>query len=107
MFKLKLRTWQLTVSLLVICLGTIFIQWQTLPPEIPLWLSRPWGVDQLSGKYGVFWIPSLILSLQLVGIFLARLLKSDSFLVILILVTNGVSQVICTIAFIRIMTLIT
>lgn len=107
MFKIKLRTWQINISLLVICLGTIAIHWQTLPPEIPLWLGRPWGVDQLSGKYGIFWIPGLILFFQLVGTFLAKILKSDTFLVILILLTLTVSQVICTLSFIRIVTLIT
>ena len=107
MFKLKLRTWQLTVSLLVVSVGTIFLHWQTLPPEIPLWISRPWGIDQLSGKYGIFWIPGLILTFQIVGMIFAKLLKSDIFLVSIILVTVGVSQIVCTLAFIRIIMMIT
>lgn len=107
MFKLKLRSWQLTVSLLVICLGSILLQWELLPPEIPLWIGRPWGMDQLTGKLGVFWIPGLILVFQFMGVLLAKLLKSDKFLVSLILITIGIAQAVCTLAFIRIITLIT
>lgn len=106
MFKLKLRTWQLTVSLLVICFGTIALHWQLLPPEIPLWIGRPWGVDQLTSKLGVFWIPGLILFFQLIGTLFTKILKSDKFLISLILITIGVSQAVCTLAFIRIVTLI-
>lgn len=106
MFKLKLRSWQLMISLLVICFGTIVLHWRSLPPEIPLWIGRPWGVDQLTGKLGVFWIPGLILFFQLLGFLFAKILKSDKFLVSTILITIGISQVVCTLAFIRIITLI-
>lgn len=106
MFKLKLKTWQLTVSLLVICLGTIALHWKTLPPKIPLWIGRPWGIDQLSERYGIFWLPFLILLFQLTSITFSKLLKSDSFLSSLMLITSSVAQVVCALAFIRIITLI-
>ena len=31
--------------------------WQRLPPEVPLWYSRPWGENQLAHPLWLFLLP--------------------------------------------------
>jgi hypothetical protein len=87
-------------------MGTIFLHWQTLPREIPLWINRPWGIDQLAGKWEIFWIPTIILVIQFIGMVSVKLFRSDTFLSTLSLVTISISQVVCTLALIRIIALV-
>ena len=45
----------LLLSLLSIIL-LVFV-WQRLPPEVPLWYSRPWGESQLANSLWLFLLP--------------------------------------------------
>lgn len=96
----------MAITSLVASIGTLLMFWQYLPPEIPLWYGRPWGQDMLTPKLGLWWIPTIIMSLHILGINLSHLLKSDKLLVGLILATTSVSQVVCTLALLRIITII-
>lgn len=35
----------------------ILVRWQSLPPLVPLWYSRPWGADQLAHPVWLFILP--------------------------------------------------
>ncbi|MEK7119252.1 MAG: hypothetical protein AAB457_00535 [Patescibacteria group bacterium] len=35
----------------------IIMRWKLLPPAVPLWYSRPWGVEQLAGPLWLFLLP--------------------------------------------------
>lgn len=65
-------------NLAIIILQLIFIwYWYTdLPPEIPLFYSRPWGAEQLAGSSKVFLLPmfsfSTVLLNNLLAIFFLR-----------------------------------
>ena len=39
---------------------TFFIRIKTLPPQVPLFYSRPWGENQLADTWMVFLIPVLL-----------------------------------------------
>lgn len=35
----------------------IIMRWKLLPPAVPLWYSRPWGVEQLARPFWLFLLP--------------------------------------------------
>lgn len=51
-----------TFLLIISAFAIIIWQWNKLPPQVPLWYSRPWGDDQLAHPLWllVFPISSLI-----------------------------------------------
>jgi len=75
--NIKLINWLVILfSFLVIAL-----KWRALPPQIPLFYSRPWGEDQLAGKEMIFLIPVASFGISLINEILARvfLKKLDLF----------------------------
>jgi len=49
-----------TYSSLILCIFTICIplfSWRILPPYIPLWFSKPWGLERLASVYWLFLPP--------------------------------------------------
>jgi hypothetical protein len=46
------------VLFITLCsLAAIVLRWGKLPPVIPLWYSRPWGIDQLAQPIWIFILP--------------------------------------------------
>lgn len=51
------------IALFILSVGLLIWRFPVLPPEVPLWFSRPWGADQLASHYwlillpvsGIFW----------------------------------------------------
>lgn len=41
----------------IFSLAAIALRWNKLPPMVPLWYSRPWGIDQLALPYWLFILP--------------------------------------------------
>lgn len=83
------RAVQLSIVLLIVLSSeTVFIYYN-VPPQIPLWYSRPWGIEQLAPK-------SFLLFLAFCGITIALLhsvtasyfLKTDRLSAYLILWTG-------------------
>lgn len=58
----------------LVCLMMFFIliRWRFLPPEIPLFYSRPWGQDQLAQKVLIFILPGISILIFLVNNYLAN-----------------------------------
>lgn len=44
-------------SLFVLSLAFLAWRWTSLPPEVPLWYSRPWGATQLASPYWLILLP--------------------------------------------------
>lgn len=100
------KYWLVAICALVTDIGVLLMFWKYLPPEVPLWYGRPWGQDMLSPKFGLWWVPIIVICFHITGITLYRLLKTDSLLSGLILATTSVSQIVCTLALLRIITII-
>lgn len=47
----------------------IFLVWSRLPPELPLFYSRPWGKEQLTNPAGLWLLPGLSGLVFLVNLF--------------------------------------
>jgi len=50
----------------------IGVKWRALPPQIPLFYSRPWGEDQLAGKEMIFLIPITSFGISLINEILTK-----------------------------------
>lgn len=59
----KVNSWILISSVILFLLQTISIAiyFKRLPPEIPLFYSRPWGSQMLAGKAFIWLIPAMAL----------------------------------------------
>jgi hypothetical protein len=52
-----LWTSRITFFFIFMSLCVLLYFWKNLPPEIPLWYSKPWGVDRLANPYWLFLLP--------------------------------------------------
>lgn len=68
---LNSRLLRLTIILFLAQLVLIIWFYKDLPPEIPLYFSRPWGADWLTSTSSIFILPLLSLITLLVNYFLA------------------------------------
>ena len=46
------------IGLFVLSIGLLLWRFPVLPPQVPLWFSRPWGADQLASPYWLFLLPA-------------------------------------------------
>jgi len=49
----------------------IFLNWGRLPPQVPLFFSRPWGEKQLTPPWGLWLLPLVSFSVLIFNLFLA------------------------------------
>jgi len=71
------------ISLLFIIVmgGFLFIFYRQLPPQLPLFYSRPWGERQLVSPSTLLFLPSLSLVVLIVNILISRFLIAYPFLI--------------------------
>ncbi len=55
--------------------------WRFLPPEIPLFYSRPWGKDQLVNYPGIIILPAICLIVLFANMVVAQLAAQEETLV--------------------------
>jgi hypothetical protein len=57
----KLGLWNIRIGSMaaVVGYGMLVIFWKSIPPQIPLWYSKPWGLAQLEAPVWLFVIPTL------------------------------------------------
>ncbi len=79
-----------------------------LPPEIPLYYSRPWGLAQLTRPYSLFILPGFCLAALLINsAFVVLLLGKRKFLSLCLMWTNVIINVLSLITLFKIIFLIT
>ena len=104
--KLELWNWRVVTVGIVVGVGLVAIYWRSLPPEVPLLYSRPWGQDQLVSPYFLV-IPPVFSAI--VGIFLGWVASKsveEKLLPIIILVSSMVVQMITILGLVRIVMLV-
>lgn len=101
-----LTSWRITAAGIVISLGTLAMFWRQLPPLVPLWYNRPWGLDQLAPVWQLGMLPLFGLIIQLLTNLLIHFFKPEPFISKTALVVSGVAQVILTFGLLRIVLLI-
>lgn len=95
------------VSVVIIILGALLIgiQWQNLPPEVPLFFSRPWGEGQLTPTFYLFLPLGLSLVLLIVNSILVASFESI-FLKKVLIIGGLISAALAVITIVRIVFLI-
>ncbi len=92
----------------VIGTGTLIWHWRLLPPQVPLWYSRPWGNDRLAEP--IFLTVPILLSIIIYVSNLAAISKfagaHPMFARILLMTSIFVSALSCVMV-VRIVTLVT
>ncbi len=85
----------------------LFLKYNDLPSQIPIFYSLPWGESQLGNSSLIFILPSLsVLILFINNILAVYYLKSVPLISRLLVVFSLVSTVFCTITVYKIITLI-
>lgn len=78
-----------------------------LPPEIPLWFSRPAGQDQLADKVWLWLVPSLVSILLLINIrFAVKFWQKLNLLAQIILYSQLVSSILALIIIVKLLVLL-
>ena len=62
------------ILLILLQVGVIALAWRALPPQVPLFYSRPWGEDQLVHPFGLLLLPAASLLVFLINLFLPSLI---------------------------------
>ena len=65
------------VGLGLIAAGAMGVWYGKLPPEIPLWFSRPWGSSQLAAKEWIFVLPVSLAVMSLLALILAGMVYRE------------------------------
>ncbi|EKD66894.1 MAG: hypothetical protein ACD_48C00685G0002 [uncultured bacterium] len=97
-----------TYSSFFLCVLTLCIPlfyWKLLPPFIPLWFSRPWGLERLTSVFGLFLPPLSCLFWLITTISTSiRLLKEH---LVFSQILSVVTLIISIMSFITVTTIIT
>lgn len=56
----------------ILMITTFILKLKTLPPQIPLFYSRPWGENQLADTWIIFLIPLILNFLYIINGFLYK-----------------------------------
>lgn len=70
----------INVLIILIQLGIITFNLNFYPKMIPLFLSRPWGAEQLAPLYMIFLLPLLSACFLTVGVLLKKWILKDEIL---------------------------
>lgn len=78
---------RLAIGLAVLGVGLLVWKMSTLPPQIPLYYSRPWGEKQLGSPWELWWLPGLNLAVLGVNLLIGGIVFSEDKLLSKMLVT--------------------
>lgn len=92
----------------ILCqVAILFIKFNSLPPQIPLYYSRPWGESELAPVSYIFLLPALSLVVILLNHLLAVFfLKSSKLLSRALVVVSLICSVFAAIAVFQIVSLV-
>ena len=104
--RMKVWQWVITAAVLAIGAGVAIIFGKNLPPEIPLFYSRPWGEEQLAKPLSLgIPIGLCVLVAILTGIILGKF-KDDKVLAAMLLGSGLIAEIILLLGVLRIVMLV-
>jgi len=104
-FKMAIRAFLLffTLSLLI-----IILKWPSLPPEVPLFYSLPWGEEQLATPFELLLLPITSLVAFVLNFFFASIfLEKEPWLCRILILTSTIFSFLSMFTLIKIVFLIT
>lgn len=101
------RCFQLSFLLLTAQIVILAFFWQKLPPQVPLFYSRPWGEEQLVSPLVLLFLPITSLLVILTNSIMASLITREGKLASQFLVIFGtVFNFLCLVTLFKIVTLV-
>ncbi len=107
-------TWTFKLSSVAILLHitvtslVMIVFWQKLPPQVPLWYSRPWGTERLVPPLYLLIPIAASIFIYAINIFVANKFATDHPMFARVLfLSSALVSAISTIILVRIITLIT
>ena len=88
-------------AIVALSLAVIFWRFRLLPPEVPLWYSKPWGSEQLANPLWLFVLPLGSLAIYLLNILLSVYITAD-----LLIFTQILSLTSLTVSLLAFITLV-
>lgn len=95
----------ITFGLITVLLSvlSLIIKWQNLPPQVPLFYSKPWGNEQLAPKSFLWFLPVLAVVIWLLDLALIRtFLKNNEFLSRILAVFGVLAATLVSITLVKI-----
>ncbi len=62
---------------ILVSIALLFWRYRTLPPLVPLWYGKPWGVDRLAHPLWLVLLPAGSLIVLIINTTLSRILTRD------------------------------
>lgn len=75
--------------MLILSVALLVLRWPQIPPEVPLYFSRPWGESQLAPSESLILLPTLSVLIYLANFTLALLLARGDKLITEILIKGA------------------
>lgn len=79
---------RLALTVYIFCLlsilaqsSLILVSWGKLPPQVPVFYSRPWGEAMLTSPLGLWILPALLATLAMANFFVISNFRQNLFLV--------------------------
>lgn len=92
----------------IVMIGVLLLRFNHLPPQIPLYFSKPWGEDQLVDNWMIFLLPVLLDILYFANVSLVkRYFKENELVKKIIQYLNVFLMIAFTLIFIKIISLVT
>lgn len=92
----------------IVMIGALLLRLNHLPPQIPLFFSKPWGEDQLVDTWMILILPVLLDILYFSNLSLCKLyFQENEFVKKIVQYLNIFLMVTFTLIFIKIVTLVT
>ena len=106
--KTNARIFRLNLIFILSQIGFLFWKFNTLPPQVPLYYSLPWGQSQLASASSFFILPTLSLTLLLINhLFAISLNKTSHLLSQFLLVISLIFSLLSLITLVLIIYLVT
>lgn len=95
------------ILFVIFSIGFLILKFNSLPPQVPLYFSLPWGESQLSSASSLFLLPSFSIVISIVNNLLAALLfRSQILFSRLLIIFSLLFSLLSTIALINIIYLV-
>lgn len=99
---------QLSFLFLTGQLVVLLFFWPRLPPQVPLFYSRPWGKEQLTAPIGLLILPVISFLVTLINLAAASLMPKEEKLISQLLVLFGaIFSFLCLVTLFKIVILTT
>ena len=104
-----LLIWQgvVAVAAIVMTGGVIIVMRGRLPPQIPLFYSRPWGEEQLSQPWGMMWAVATVCLAWCVSWLISKTCGREKILAAFVAGAGLLSEIVIMLGLIRIVMIIT